>query len=329
MKRIAINGLGRIGRAALKIVAEHPELEVVAVNDIAPIDNIAYLLKYDSVHGVYDQEVRVDKNRLVVGRHNIPYFNEHDPGSLPWSQLDVDVVIESTGIFTNEEDAAKHLSAGAKTVVLSGPTKSPGVPTVVHGVNTAQGQTSIFSCASCTTNNISPIIEIIGRRIGVNKAIMTTIHSNTISNRTVDSPSKRDFRMGRSGLNNLIPAATGAAVATTKAMPEYQGKFDGLAIRVPVVVGSISDITMVTAKPTSVEEVNRILTEEASSKTYQDVLAVTDQPLVSSDIIKSPYAAIADLPMTKVVDGDLVKVLAWYDNEWGFTHQMIRQILSL
>jgi len=327
MKKIAINGMGRIGRASLKIILNNPTLELVAVNDIAPIDNIAYLLKYDSVHGVYEREVLIEGNNLVVGAKSIPFYSERDPANLPWAALGVDIVIESTGIFTKEEEAQKHVDAGAKIVVLSGPTSSGGVPTVVHGVNTKDGANTIFSCASCTTNNISPIIEILGRRIGIQKAIMTTIHANTSSNNVVDAPARKT-RMGRSGLHNLIPTTTGAATATTKAMPEYAGRFDGMAIRVPIAVGSVSDITIVTDRKTTVEEINNILTEEAASSRYQQIIRVTNDPIVSSDIIKDSHAAILDLEMTKVVDGDLIKVLAWYDNEWGFANQMIRQILE-
>jgi len=327
MKRIAINGMGRIGRTAFKLLVDHPQLELVAVNDIAPIDSIAYLIQYDSVHGTFEKKVSSEADHLIVGDTKVRFLNEADPSHLPWAELKVDYVIESTGLFTNQEDAEKHIHAGAKTVVLSGPTKSPDIPTVVHGVNSEEG-VNIFSCASCTTNNISPVIEILGRRLGIKKAIMTTVHADTISNSTVDRPNKKDPRMGRSGLNNLIPTTTGAAIATTKAMPQYQGKFDGLSIRVPVAVGSISDITLVLEKDTSEEEINAILTEEANTDRYKEVFAVTNDPIVSSDIIKSPYASIADLGMTKVVDGDLVKVLAWYDNEWGFTNQMIRQILE-
>ena len=320
--------MGRIGRTAFKLLVDHPELELVAVNDIAPAESIAYLIKYDSVHGTFEKNVAFENGALLVGGKPVKFFNESDPEKLPWGELEVDFVIESTGIFTNQEDAEKHIKAGAKTVVLSGPTKSADVPTVVHGVNSEDGKVNIFSCASCTTNNISPVIEILGRRIGIKKAIMTTVHADTISNVVVDRPNASNPRMGRSGLNNLIPTTTGAAIATTKAMPEYQGKFDGLAIRVPVAVGSISDITIVTDKNTSVEEINTILSEEAGTDRYKEVFAVTSDPIVSSDIIKSPYASVADLGMTKVVDGDLVKVLAWYDNEWGFTNQMIRQILE-
>jgi len=327
MKKIAINGMGRIGRASLKIILDHPELELVGVNDIAPIDNIAYLLKYDTVHGVYEKEVNVKEGILEVGRKQIPFLNERNPANLPWKALGAHTVIESTGFFTKEEDAQMHVDAGAKVVVISGPTSSGGVPTVVHGVNTKDGSSTIFSCASCTTNNISPIIEILGRSIGIKKAIMTTIHANTSSNTMVDAPAKKT-RMGRSGLNNLIPTTTGAATATTKALPEYAGRFDGMAIRVPIAVGSVSDITIVTDKKTSVSEINEILTKEAASARYNNVIRVSNDPIVSSDIIKDPHAAIIDLEMTKVVDGDLIKVLAWYDNEWGFANQMIRQLLE-
>ena len=329
MKRIAINGMGRIGRTSLKILLGHPDFELVAINDIAPIDNIAYLLQYDSAHGKFEKDIRIEGKYLMVGDHKIQFFQEKNPLDLPWKSLKIDAVIESTGVFTTTEKAELHIKSGAKTVVLSGPSKSPDVPTVVHGVNTADGKTNIFSCASCTTNNISPIMEIIGRRLGIKKAIMTTIHADTATNRTVDMTHKKDVRMGRSGLNNLIPTTTGAAIATTRAMPWFEGKFDGLAVRVPLAVGSLSDITIVTEKTTSVEEINQILTEEAATDRYQKVFAVTTDPIVSSDIIKSSFAAIADLKMTKVVDGDLVKILAWYDNEWGFTNQMIRQMMEI
>ena len=319
--------MGRIGRASVKIILDNPEFELVGVNDIADIENIAYLLQYDSVHGTYEKEVTIDKQALIVGGRRIPFYNQRNPAELPWKALDVDVVIESTGVFTKEEDAQQHVNAGAKMVVISGPTSSGGVPTIVHGVNTKDGQNRIISCASCTTNNISPIIEIIGRRIGIEKAIMTTIHANTSSNNIVDTPSNK-FRLGRAGMNNLIPTTTGAATATTKAMPQYAGKFDGMAIRVPVTIGSVSDITIVTTQKTTKDELNAIFSEEAASDRYQNIIRVTMDPIVSSDIIKDPHAAIIDLEMTKVVDGDLVKVLAWYDNEWGFANQMIRQILE-
>lgn len=329
MKKVAINGVGRIGRAALKIISNTEQLQVVAVNDIAPVSAIAYLLQYDSVHGKFEKEVDHKEGALIIDGEPIRYFSEKDPAQLPWKELGIDVVIESTGLFTEYALAEKHITAGAKTVVLSGPTKSADIPTVVHGVNSEDGGAHIFSCASCTTNNISPVIEILGRRLGIKKAILNTIHADTISNAIVDRPNAKNPRMGRSGLNNLIPTTTGAAVATTKAMPQYAGRFDGIAIRVPVAVGSLSDITMVTERTTTVEEVNKFLAEEAATQRYKGVFDVTNAPLVSSDIIKSPLASLADLGMTKVVDGDLVKVLSWYDNEWGFTNQMIRQILEM
>jgi glyceraldehyde 3-phosphate dehydrogenase len=329
MKKVAINGFGRIGRASLKVIMETEGLELVAVNDLLDIQNAAYLLQYDSVYGKYNKKVEVAGDRLRVGGKEVLYFSKRDPKELPWKDLNIDVVIESTGIFTNKEDAEKHIAAGARTVVISGPTKSKDTPTVVHGVNTGDGKVTIFSCASCTTNNISPLIEIIGRRVGIKKAILNTVHAYTASQTLVDAPSKKEPRMGRAAAINLAPAATGAAIATTKALPQYEGRFDGVAVRSPVVVGSISDITFISERTTSVDEINNILKEESATDRYREVVAVTDEPLVSSDIIQSTFAAVVDLEMTRVVDGDLVKVMAWYDNEWGFTNQMIRQIKSL
>jgi glyceraldehyde 3-phosphate dehydrogenase len=327
MKKIAINGFGRIGRSSLKVMLETPNLEVVGINDLMSVENAVYLLKYDSIYGKFDKEVTFDSDSIVIDGKRIRFTSINNPLELPWKELAVDVVIESTGFFTSKIDAEKHLTAGSKFVVISGPTKD--TPTVVYGVNTDEGKTSVFSCASCTTNNISPIIEILGRRIGIKKAILNTTHAYTASQTLVDAPSKKEPRMGRTAGNNLAPAATGAAIATTKALPQYLGKFDGVAVRVPVAVGSISDITFVTERPTSVAEINAVLIEEALTLRYDKVIAVTDEPLVSTDIIKSPFASIVDLEMTRVVDGDLVKVMAWYDNEWGFTNQMIRQIQEL
>lgn len=329
MKRIAINGFGRIGRAALKIIMDTPGLEVVAVNDLMSIDNAGYLLRYDSVYGKYNEEVTVQKDCLRIGGKKVLFTSEKDPAKLPWKDMNTDIVIESTGIFTNKEDAEKHIRAGAKTVVISGPTKSKDTPTVVHGVNTADGKTTIFSCASCTTNNVGPVVEIMNRRLGIKKAILNTVHAYTASQSLIDSPSKRDPRMGRAAAINLAPALTGAALAVTKTLPELEGRFDGVAIRTPVPVGSISDITFVTIRDTSVEEINKILLEESKTERYKLVVSVSDEPLVSADIIQSPFAAVVDSDMTRVVDGDLVKIMAWYDNEWGFTNQMIRQILEI
>jgi len=327
--KIAINGMGRIGRATLKIILDTPGLELVAVNDIVNIENTAYLLKYDSVYGIYEKAVEHKGTTLNVDGNKIQYHSVRNPEELPWQELEVDLVIESTGLFTNQEDAEKHIKAGAKTVIISAPTNSEDTPTVVHGVNSGDGITRVFSCASCTTNNISPVVEVLGRRIGIKKAIMTTVHAYTASQSIVDGPSKKNMRMGRAGAANLVPTTTGAAIATTKAMPWYAGKFDGVAIRVPIPVGSISDMTFVMEKDVTVEEINTILKEESNTPRYINVMTTTEEPLVSSDIVKNPYASTVDLGMTRVVDGDLLKVMTWYDNEWGFTNQMIRQILEI
>ena len=329
MKKIAVNGFGRIGRAALKVILNTPGLEIVAINDLMNIENAAYLLRYDSVYGKFEHEVTIRGNYLRVVDKEVLFISEKDPAKLPWKELDIDVVIESTGVFTNRKDAEKHIHAGAKNVLISAPTQSADIPTVIHGVNTVDGKTAIFSCASCTTNNISPIIEIIDRRIGIKKAILNTVHAYTASQALVDASSAKRIRMGRSAAVNLVPASTGAAKAMIKALPAFEGRFDGIAIRTPVPVGSVSDITFVSSRATTAEEVNNILVEESKTKRYKLILSVTNEPLVSSDIHHSPFASIVDLEMTRVVDGDLVKILAWYDNEWGFTNQMIRQILEI
>ncbi len=325
MARIAINGLGRIGRATLKILEETPELELVAVNDLVPPDTLAYLLKYDTVYGRYQKDVKVEGDALVVDGRKIQVFKEKDPAQLPWKDMNVDLVIESTGLFTEEEEAKKHISAGAKHVIISAPTKSKTVRTVVHGVNEApDDEHVIISCASCTTNSITPPVEVIGRRIGIKKAILTTVHAYTSTQSLVDSPQKK-VRRGRAAAANIVPSTTGAAVATTKVLPQHQGKFDGMALRVPVPVGSISDITFVTERPTSVEEVNNILREEAATDKYKGIMSVMEDEIASSDIVADPHASIVDLNGTMVVDGDLLKVTAWYDNEWGYSHQMVRE----
>lgn len=326
MKKIAINGFGRIGRAALKVIIETPGLEVVAINDLMSIDNAAYLFKYDTVYGKYEGEVNTHDNYLLINDKKILFLSEKDPATLPWGNLQIDVVIESTGFFTEKADAEKHIHSGAKNVVISAPSKSKNMPTVLHGVNSLDGGTTVFSCASCTTNNIGPVLEIIDRRIGIKKAILNTVHAYTSSQSLVDASSKRDFRMGRSAAVNLVPASTGAAKAAIKVLPQLKDKFDGIAIRTPVPAGSLSDITFVVARNTSAEEINNILIEESKTDRYKQVLATSNEPLVSSDILQSSFASIVDIEMTRVVDGDLVKIMAWYDNEWGFTNQMIREI---
>jgi glyceraldehyde 3-phosphate dehydrogenase len=329
MAKVAINGLGRIGRATFKIILETPDLELVAVNDLVPLDNLAYLLKYDTVYGRYNKKVESDGDSLIVEGKRYRVFNQRDPAQLPWGDLGIDVVFECTGVFTQKEDLEKHLQAGAKFVVLSAPAKSEDIGTVVHGVNRPEDDSvRMISCASCTTNSIAPVVEIMGRRIGIKKAIMTTIHAYTSTQAIVDGPHKRP-RRGRAGAANLVPTSTGAAVATTKALPQYKDKFDGVAVRAPVPVGSISDIIFLTARKTTIEEVNTIFKEEAEREEYKGILGVSEDPIVSSDIIKDPRASIVDLGMTRVVDGDLVKVMSWYDNEWGYTNQMIREALRI
>jgi len=329
LARVAINGVGRIGRAALKRILETPELELVAVNDIVPAENLAYLLQYDTAYGRYDKAVSVEDGNLVVAGVSYPVFGEKDPANLPWGDLDVDVVFECTGFFTRKEDLQKHLQAGAKYAILSAPSKGKETPTVVHGVNVpAEASVRMVSCASCTTNCITPVVEVMGRRIGIQKAIMTTIHAYTSSQNIVDGPSKK-IRRGRAGAANFVPTSTGAAIATTLVLPRYEGLFDGVAIRGPVTVGSIADIVFLTERDTTVDEVNQIFREEAETERYKGILGVTDDPIVSSDIIGDAHASLVDLGMTTVVDGNLVKVMSWYDNEWGFTAQMIREGVRL
>lgn len=328
MTKVAINGLGRIGRAVFKIIDDHPELELIAVNDLVPPANLAYLLNYDTVYGRYKKKVESDENSLIVDGKHYKVFSEKEPEKLPWGSLEIDVVFECTGFFTKKEQLEKHLQAGAKNVILSAPTKSEGVETVVYGVNHVPESAQIFSCASCTTNCISPVVEVMGRRIGIKKAILTTVHAYTASQAIVDGPSKKDLREGRAAAANFVPSTTGAAIATTKVLPQYKGKFDGVAVRGPVPVGSISDIVFVTERPTTVEEINSIFTEEAQTDRYKGILSVSNDPIVSSDIIGDSHASIVDLTMTQVVDGDLVKVMSWYDNEWGYTNQMVRAALE-
>jgi len=328
MGKIAINGLGRIGRAALKIILDTPGLTVVAINDLAPLENLAYLLRYDTVYGRYERPVESGPERLVVSGQSIKVLQQKDPAKLPWRELQIDLVLECTGRFTKREDLEKHVQAGARSAILSAPSGSEEVVTRVFGVSQTSTPSPVMSCASCTTNCITPVAEIMDRRIGVKKATMTTVHAYTANQGIVDSPSKKP-RRGRAGAANLVPTSTGAAIATSKVLPQYRGKFDGLAVRVPVPVGSLIDLVFVTARSTSVEEVNRIFKEEATSERYHGVLGVTEDPIVSADIIQDARASIVDLSMTQVVDGDLVKVLSWYDNEWGYAAQMVREAARL
>jgi glyceraldehyde 3-phosphate dehydrogenase len=326
--RVAINGFGRIGRAILKLALDESALELIAINDLADVENLAYLLRFDTVYGRYSKPVVVEGGELAIAGRKLHTLSIRDPLELPWKDLGIDLVFECTGVLTRRQDLEKHIRAGARFVLLSAPSKDGDVATVVHGVNAVAGKSAIVSCASCTTNCITPIVEVIGRRIGFRKAAMTTVHAYTSSQSLVDAPSKR-VRRGRAAAGNLVPATTGAALATTRALPEYAGRFDGIAIRAPLPVGSIADLTFVASRNTSIEEVNRIFAEEAATERYAGVLGVSRDPLVSSDIIGDPRAAVVDLELTKVIDGDLVKIMSWYDNEWGYANQMIREAVAL
>lgn len=322
-KRIAINGFGRIGRSAFKIAIEKGDVEVVAINDLTDAETLAHLLRYDTAYGKYRRQVSAEEGAITVDGRRYPVFSEPVPEKLPWKEYGVDVVLECTGRFVKGEDAARHLAAGAKKVVLSAPAKGSDVPTFLVGVNDRQydGQ-PVVSNASCTTNCIAPIAKIISEKFGIEKAMMTTIHSYTADQNIQDGPHK-DLRRARAAAGNIVPTTTGAAIAVTKIMPEIEGKFDGLAVRVPTLVGSLTDFTFLVKKRTTVEEVNGALEEAARDKEYARALSVTREPLVSSDFIGNPYSSIADLSLTKVVDGDLVKVMAWYDNEWGYSNRLV------
>jgi glyceraldehyde 3-phosphate dehydrogenase len=328
MASIAINGLGRIGRAALKVITELDELDLVAVNDVVSPENLAYLLKFDTVYGRYAKDVVASRAGLAIDGRLVPVFAEPDPSSLPWAELGVDLVLECTGKFRSESGLGKHLEAGARFAILSAPAKTEAIATVVHGVNPAPPGQQVISCASCTTNSVAPVVEVMSRRIGIEHAIMTTVHGYTASQRIVDGPSS-DFRRGRAGAANLVPSSTGAAAATTRALPELTDRFDGVAIRAPIPVGSVSDVVFVTSRETSADEINDIFREEAITPRYRRVLGVSEDPIVSSDIIGDPRASVIDIAMTRVVNGTLAKVMSWYDNEWGFAHQMVRQALSM
>ncbi|MFE4107167.1 type I glyceraldehyde-3-phosphate dehydrogenase [Almyronema epifaneia] len=329
MVRVAINGLGRIGRAVLKQIVDQADLELVAINDLVAADNLAYLLKYDTVYGRYHQPVKSDENSLTIGETTCKVFGEKDPAQLPWGDLAIDLVFECTGVFRRREGLEKHLQAGAKRVVLSAPAKSDDIATVVYGINQQSADNaSAVSCASCTTNCIAPVVEVMKRRVGIKKAIMTTIHAYTSSQAIVDAPSAK-YRRGRAAAANFVPTSTGAAIATTKVLPALAGKFDGVAVRGPVPVGSISDIVFVCDRPVQIAEINQIFREEAETDRYQGVLGVSEDAIVSSDIVQDYRASVVDLTMTQVVDGDLVKIMSWYDNEWGYASQMLRQGLRL
>lgn len=333
MARVAINGFGRIGRAFLRLTLNRDDYEVVAINDLGDPKNLAYLLKYDTAFGQAPFAVEASEEKLKINGRDVKFLSEKDPAKLPWQDLDIDVVVEATGVFASYQKAKTHLTAGAKRVVVSAPVKDEpqaadvkGATVLVGANHTEMKDLEVTSNASCTTNAASPLIGILKEKIGVKKALLNTIHGYTTTQSLVDSPNHKDWRRGRAAALNIVPSSTGAAVATTKAYQELTGKFDGIAIRVPVLVGSIVDITFVANQPTNKEAVNDILRQAASDPVWSRVFAVTDEPLVSSDIIGSSYGAIADLSMTRVVDGDLVKVMAWYDNETGYAHTLAEHV---
>ncbi len=306
------------------------DIEIVAVNDLTSPENLAYLLKYDSVYGRAAFPVSSDGRALVVDGKNIPVLSERDPAKLPWKDMNIDIVLESTGFFTDAAKAHAHLDAGAKKVVITAPAKGAGAETILIGANEEKfGTCDITSNASCTTNAASPLIGILDEAIGIERALLNTTHAYTATQAIVDAPAQDDFRRGRAGAHNLSPSSTGAAKATALAYPQLAGKFDGIAVRVPVPSGSIVDITFVSKRATTAEEVNDALRKAAQTDKWKRVFAVTEEPLVSSDILGLPYGAIADLQMTRVVDGTLVKVLAWYDNEMGYVHTLIEHVSAV
>ncbi len=330
--RVAINGFGRIGRAFLKVAWERPEIEIVAVNDLGSIESLTYLLKYDTVYRGWGHEVKNDGKDIWVDGKQIHFISEKDTTKLSWKDLNIDVVVESTGLFTSFEASQFHITNGAKKVVISAPSKGDGtVPgeTILLGVNEEKfGTCAITSNASCTTNAASPIIGILSEAIGIEKAILNTVHGYTASQALVDGPSKKDLREGRAAAQNIVPSSTGAAIAVTKAYPELEGLFDGISIRVPVPAGSIVDVTFIAKRATTAEEVNEILKKAANDPRWAHVFAVTEEPLVSSDILGNSHASIADLALTRVVGGNLVKVMGWYDNEMGYTHTLVEHVIK-
>lgn len=326
--RVAINGFGRIGRNTLKAsFGRLKDLEFVAVNDLTDTKTLAHLLKYDTSYGIYDKEVTYDEQNVIVDGHKIRVYAEKDPTKLPWGAEKIDVVLECTGRFTDQAGAGQHITAGAKRVIISAPAKGGGIPTHVLGVNPERaGESQIINNASCTTNCIAPVAAIMHETFGVLKALMTTVHGYTAEQNLVDGPppggKSNDLRRARAAAANIIPTSTGAAIAVTETIPELKGLFDGMALRVPVPVVSLSDFTFLLAKKVTAEDINDAFKKAAKQARWKGVLAVTDEPLVSSDFRGNTYSSIVDLSLTKVIDGDFVKVVAWYDNEWGYSNRL-------
>jgi len=331
MVRIAINGFGRIGRIFFRQAFGHPELEFVAINDLGSAENLAYLLKYDSVYGQYNKSIEVKNGNFLIEGKEIKVLQEKDPTKLPWKELNIDIVVESTGVFESYEKAKAHLEAGAKRVVITAPAKDNITPTSTPNVGEEfLKQNKITSNASCTTNAVTPVMAVMMKEPGIKKAILNTVHGYTATQGLVDGPGhKDDFRRGRAAAVNIVPSSTGAALVATKVIPELAGKFDGISMRVPIVSGSIIDFTFLAARPTSVEEINNIFKKAAKEKEWEGILAVSEEPLVSTDILHNPHGSIVDLTMTRVIDGDLVKILAWYDNEWGYGAMLLKHVLAV
>ena len=329
-KKIAINGFGRIGRNAFKLAFERSDIEIAAINDLTDTKTLAYLLKHDSTYGNYHREVSFNENSIIVDGKEIRVFAEKDPANLPWNQLEIDVVLEATGLFTDPAKARAHINAGAKKVVISAPAKGEGAKFIVLGVNEHEltREDEIISNASCTTNCIAPVMAVLEREFGIEKSMMTTVHSYTASQRLLDAPSK-DLREARSAAENIVPTTTGAAIATAKVIPALDGKFDGLSVRVPTPTVSLSDITAVLRRNVSKEEINEVFKRAAAEPFYQGILGITDEPLVSSDFKGNSHSCVVDLSLTNVVGGNLIKVVAWYDNEWGYSNRVVELVADV
>jgi glyceraldehyde 3-phosphate dehydrogenase len=323
-KKVAINGFGRIGRLAFKIAFERSDLEIVAINDLTDTKTLAHLLKHDSSYGEYGHEVSFDENSIIVDGKPIKAHKEADPTKLPWKDLDVDVVIESTGFFVDPAKAKAHIDAGAKKVIISAPAKGEGADTIVLGVNDdkIKGATDIVSNASCTTNCITPVMAVLESNFGIDKAMMTTVHSYTASQRLQDAPAK-DLREARAAAENIVPTTTGASIAAAKALPALEGRFGGMSVRVPTPVVSLSDFVVVLKRDVTVEEVNEAFKKAAKEPYYQGILDVTEEQLVSTDFKGNSHSCTVDLPLTAVVGGNMLKVVAWYDNEWGYSNRLV------
>lgn len=334
MAKVAINGFGRIGRLFFRQAFGAEGIDIVAINDLGDLENLAYLVKYDTVYGRYALPIAVENDALIADGKRIEVFHEKDPAKLPWGKLGIDIVVEATGVFDEYAKARAHLDAGAKRVVITAPAKdADGVEgkTVLVGVNESDFQSAVLtSNGSCTTNAASPVIAVLAENPGIRKAMVNTAHGYTATQGLVDGPTRgHDFRRGRAAAVNIVPSSTGAAIAVARAIRELEGKFDGVALRVPVVAGSIADITFVAKRKTTVSEINTILKDAAESERWKGILKVSDDPLVSSDIVGEPYGAIVDASFTRVVDGDLVKVLSWYDNEYGYVSTLVRHVAGI